>query len=211
MAASPGATARPTGGPQAQRIPEGGNKDLERGLHTSVPVATGYALWPLPALDLQPGRDGVGWPDLPCSLWWMDGKVEDPSLLHEHPFQFLSASNFYNSRGVTVGWFDSKIVIFLLQKCLGQHPLLTESLPQKWNRHPHGAGCAQPRPSLSTPTRTPPVCTWAAHSSNSHPAEAAAAAPTPGLCCPVAAACALGSRAFSSFSSRNSRLTIYHD
>lgn len=135
-----------------------------------------YLLW-----TFSQAETGVGWPDLPCSLWWMDGNVEDPSLPHEHPSQFLSASNCYNSRGVTVGWFDSKIVIFLLQNCLGQHLLLTESLPQKWNRHPHGAGCAQPRPSLTTPTPTPPVCPWAAHFSKSHPTEAAAAGPTPGL------------------------------
>lgn len=70
-------------------------------------------------------------------------------------------------------------VIFLLQNCLGQHLLLTESLPQKWNRHPRGAGFAQPHPSLPTPT--PPVCPWAACFLKSHPAEAAAAAPTPGL------------------------------
>lgn len=48
--------------------------------------------------------------------------MEKPLLPHEPPSsQFLSASSFYNSRSITVGWFDSEIVIFLLQKCLGQN------------------------------------------------------------------------------------------
>jgi hypothetical protein len=46
------------------------------------------------------------------------------------PSQFFLASNFYNSRRIIVGWCVSNIVIFLLQKCLGQNQLLTESLPQ---------------------------------------------------------------------------------
>lgn len=83
-------------------------------------------------------------------LWWMNGCAEDPFLPQEHPSQFLSASNFYNSRGVTVGWFDSKIVIFLLQNCLGQNQLLAESLPQNGTGSP-GGRMYPPHPSLARP------------------------------------------------------------
>lgn len=84
------------------------------------------------------------------SSQWMNGCVEDPFLPQEHPSQFLSASNFYNSRGVTVGWFDSKIVIFLLQNCLGQNQLLAESLPQNGTGSP-GGRMYPPHPSLARP------------------------------------------------------------
>lgn len=79
----------------------------------------------------------------------MDGWVcWHPFLLHEHPSQFLLASKFYNSRGVTVGWIDSKIVIFLLQKCLGQNQLLIESLPQNETGSPRGQDVPTPSPPL---------------------------------------------------------------
>lgn len=122
-----------------------------------------------------------------------------------HPSRFLLASNFYNSRGVTVRWFDSKIVIFLLQKCLGQNQLLTESLPQNGTGSPGGQDVPIPVP--ASPSL--PVCPWAAQSSRSSPAGAAG--------------CRLhtGGRAalshvhqevrLSSLSSRNPRRTIYHD
>lgn len=106
-------------------------------------------------------------------LWWMGGYEEASFTPHERPSQFLLASNFYNSRDVTVGWFDSKIVIFLLQKCLGQNQLLTESLPQNGTGSPWGGGGGRmfppPCPGLSHLS----VCAWAAHFSRSHLAKAA--------------------------------------
>lgn len=91
-------------------------------------------------------RLGGGWLEGPRSGGWEGGYAEEPFLPQEHLHQFLLASSFYNSRGVTVGWFDSKIVIFLLQKCLGQNQLLTKSLPQKWSGLPRGQEVPIPVP-----------------------------------------------------------------
>lgn len=84
-------------------------------------------------------------------LWWVDGYVEDPFFPVSTHLSPSWPPTFINSRGVTVGWFDSKIVIFLLQKCLGQNQLVTESLPQNGTGSPGGSGCAYPCPSLTHP------------------------------------------------------------
>lgn len=136
--------------------------------------------------------------ELTCSGGWV-GVSKTPLLPTSTPSQFLLASNFYNSRDVTVGWFDSKIVIFLLQKCLGQNQLLTESLPQ------NGTGS----PSLSQPL--PPCLSVlglpTSQETNLQRQPAAASTPRPVLPRWVN----IGRCGFFSFSSRNSRLTIYHD
>lgn len=141
-------------------------------------------------------------------LSWMGGYEEASFTPHEHPSQFLLASNFYNSRDVTVGWFDSKIVIFLLQKCLGQNQLLTESLPQNGTGSPwgRGAGCS-PLPVPASPTCLSVLGLPTSQEATLQRQPAAAPTPRPVLPCRVH----VGRCGFFSFSSRNSRLTICHD
>lgn len=126
-------------------------------------------------------------------LWWRDGYAEDPFFPVSTHLSPSWPPAFINSRRVTVGWFDSKIVIFLLQKCLGQKQLVTESLPQNGTGSPGGSGCAYPCPSLT------------------HPASLSLGCPLPKMTCrgrllllphggrSCTVACALGGVAFSPF------------
>lgn len=138
-------------------------------------------------------------------LWWMDGYVEDPfSAVSTH----LSPSwppTFINSRGVTVGWFDSKIVIFLLQKCLGQNQLVTESFHKMEQALLGGQDVPIPVPVSPTPCLSVPGLPTS--QANLQRPPAAAPARRPELPCCMC----IGRCGFFSFSFRNSRLTICHD
>lgn len=156
---------------QVQKVQEGGDRGLRRG--SSCICARCGTISSLNTTHFGPSaRQRLGELSRIPLLWWMGGYEEASFTPHEPPSQFLLASNFYNFRDVTVGWLDSKIIIFLLQKCLGQNQLLTESLP------PNGTG-SPPRgvggvpPSLSQPLPPLSVCPWAAHFSRSQPAKAA--------------------------------------
>lgn len=196
------------GSRQAQRVQEGGDRPAEGG--SSRICAHCGEISSLNTTRFGPsGRQRTGELTRTPLLWWMGGYEEAFFTCREHPSQFLLASNFYNSRDVTVGWFDSKIVIFLLQKCLGQNQLLTESLPQNGTGFPGGRGGGGRMFPPPCPGLSHPVCPWAAHCSRSQLAEAA-------CCCFHTEARAtrgmhVGRCGFFSFSSRDSRLTIYHD
>lgn len=145
--------SRSQGSRQAQRVQEGGDRPAEG---SSRICAHCGMISSLNTTRFGPSaRQRTGELTRTPLLWWVGGYEEAFFTSREHPSQFLLASNFYNSRDVTVGWFDSKIVIFLLQKCLGQNQLLTESLPQNGTGSPGGreggAGCS-PLPVPASPT-----------------------------------------------------------
>lgn len=179
---------------QVQKVQEGGDRGLRRG--SSCICARCGTISSLNTTRFGPSaRQRLGELSRIPLLWWMGGYEEASFTPHEPPSQFLLASNFYNFRDVTVGWFDSKIIIFLLQKCLGQNQLLTESLPPNGTGSPPpgGGGCS-PLPVPASPT---PVCLSLGCPLLKKPTckGSLLLLPHRGPCGPVA--CALGGVAFS--------------
>lgn len=86
-------------------------------------------------------------------LWWVDGYVEDPFFPVSSPLSSSWPPTFVTPE-VTVGWFESKIVIFLLQKCLGQTSW-SLNLYHKMEQAPPG-GQDVPTPVPASPAL--PIC-----------------------------------------------------